>query len=55
MDAEIKKLKADRAEAKHYAAVLYAITEYQLALDAQGRALLANAIVAEQRKRGLID
>jgi hypothetical protein len=55
MDAELKKLKADRDGALHYAAILYAISRFNTGLTTKDRAQLASAIVATQRERGLID
>jgi hypothetical protein len=52
---EIVNLRLDRAEAKHYAAVLYAITHLRPDMPVEERQALASAIVATQRERGLID
>jgi hypothetical protein len=51
----VDKSKADRTEAKHHAAVLYAISRFNTGLTTKDRAELASAIVATQRERGLID
>lgn len=51
----IAALKADRAEAKHYAAALYAITSFCKNWGEGERADLADLVVKAQRERGLID
>jgi hypothetical protein len=51
----VDKPKADRAEALHYAAVLYAISRFNTGLTTKDRVELTSAIVATQRERGLID
>jgi hypothetical protein len=51
----VDRLKADREEAKHYAAVLYGITSSRPDMPVSDRAALADAIVSVQRERKLVD
>jgi hypothetical protein len=55
LDRQIERMQADRDNAKHYAAALYAITNTRPDLPTDERAKLASAIVDCQRARNLID